>query len=322
MIEILNEKYDFPKTIKHVLIPPIKCQGIKSQLVSFIASNIKWKGKGVWYDPFMGSGAVTLNLKPKHAILSDINPHIINFYNDIKSRKITPQTAKEFLEYHGEKLSKTNDSTDSYYYTMRDQFNENHNSLHFLFLIRSCFNGLMRFNSKGNYNAAFGRNPNRFSKAYITKIYNQIKWVQELLSIKNYQFICCDWKNALQNVNENDFVYFDPPYLGRLDTYFDKWNEDKNNELTNWIKNSKCGWALSSWYQVRDRKNTLIDETWSDYIIRENEHFYFIGPKTTMRPNVTEALIIENNHAYDENMIIENKKYKTLNSFLDVNKKN
>lgn len=64
------------------------------------------------------------------------------------------------------------DCNGDYYYEVRDRFNESHDPYDFLFLNRSCFNGLMRFNRQHRYNVPYGHNDNRFSKAYVTKIVN------------------------------------------------------------------------------------------------------------------------------------------------------
>ena len=64
-------------------MPPIKYQGIKTKLVPFILSSICWPGEGRWIEPFVGSGAVVLNVAPPRALLTDTNVHVIRFYNDI-----------------------------------------------------------------------------------------------------------------------------------------------------------------------------------------------------------------------------------------------
>ena len=129
----------------------------------------------------MGSGVVGFNLAPKNAFFSDTNPHIIQFYNEIKSGKITGDVARNFLEREGAKLKSEGEK---YYYEVRNRFNKPHNSLDFLFLNRSCFNGMIRFNKHYEFNVPYGHKDERFSKAYITKISNQIFHVQELLQKK------------------------------------------------------------------------------------------------------------------------------------------
>ena len=72
-----------------IIVPPIKCQGIKTKLVNDIRKQIPINFNGIWIEPFMGSGVVGFNIQPKKAIFADTNPHLINFYNDIL---IFPQT--------------------------------------------------------------------------------------------------------------------------------------------------------------------------------------------------------------------------------------
>lgn len=98
-----------------------------------------------------------------------------------QTKEITSYKVREFLEKEGKKLSADDDK---YYYEVRDRFNKNHNPLDFLFINRSCFNGMIRFNRKGEFNVPYGHKNNRFSKAYITKIVNQIKYVEEMLQKK------------------------------------------------------------------------------------------------------------------------------------------
>jgi len=163
----MNE-YFLPKHIKKVVVPPLKCQGIKTKLVNFIATTIKWHGRGKWIEPFLGSGVVLFNINPDRAIVSDTNKHIINFYKDIQRGQIDEIIVKSYLEDMGAKLFKYGED---FFYDVRDQFNEeNGDSLKLLFLNRCCYNGIMRFNSQGKFNVPFGHKHERFRRAYITKI--------------------------------------------------------------------------------------------------------------------------------------------------------
>src|SRR5699024_5237517 len=123
-----------------------------TKLIPFISDSVKWEGDGIWVEPFLGSGVVLFNIQPKKAIIGDSNPHIISFYQKIQSGSITPSIVRQFLEQEGKKLLETNGD---YYYEVRERFNEFKSSLDFLFLNRSCYNGMMRFNSKGNFNVPF-----------------------------------------------------------------------------------------------------------------------------------------------------------------------
>ncbi|MBN1578598.1 MAG: Dam family site-specific DNA-(adenine-N6)-methyltransferase, partial [Chitinispirillaceae bacterium] len=157
-----------------LFIPPIKCQGIKSKLVHeirHIANNVRYDR---WIEPFMGSGVVGFNIRPDNAIFADSNPHLIRFYSDLQSGKLTPAIVKLFLQNEGDRLEKTEGE---HYYTIRKRFNEEPNSLDFLFLNRAGFNGMIRFNAKGGFNVPFCKKPTRFAQAYVTKIVNQVKFI-------------------------------------------------------------------------------------------------------------------------------------------------
>jgi len=168
-----------------IKVPPIKSQGIKTKLVPWIKSIVPSDFNGLWIEPFMGTCVVCFNIKPKHALLCDTNPHLVNFYNSLLKKDITPDTVRYFLNTEGSKLSKEGES---YYYKARERFNKEHNPLDFLFLNRACFNGMIRFNSSGKFNVPFCRKTNRFSKSYITKIANQVSYVYNLLISNTYTF--------------------------------------------------------------------------------------------------------------------------------------
>ena len=280
-----------PKKIITPKVPPIKIQGIKTKLVPFIAKSIKWNGEGTYFEPFMGSGVVGFNLEPKRAIFSDTNPYIIQFYKDIQSKKITSEIVKKYLENETIKLSSTSTDKTSYYYEVRDRFNKEHNSLDFLFLQRSNFNGMIRFNNKGNYNVPFGRKPNRFNKSLITKITNQVKWVENLIEKKDWTFICIPFTEIFKMIKENDFIYLDPPYIGRYDGYYDSWSEEHAVLLSELTQYGKTGYAFSMWYQNQYRKNKHL-EIWTEGKLLTTEHFYHLGAKEKNRNKMIEALIV------------------------------
>lgn len=280
-----------PKKIITPKVPPIKIQGIKTKLVPFIAESIKWDGNGTYFEPFMGSGVVGFNLEPNRAVFSDTNPYIIQFYRDIQSKKITSKIVRDYLESEAPKLANTPADKTSYFYEVRDRFNREHNSLDFLFLQRSNFNGMIRFNSKGNYNVPFGRKPDRFQKALITKIVNQVAWVEEIMNSKDWQFICMPFTEAFSMMKEEDFVYLDPPYIDRYDGYYDSWSEEYALLLAELTQKGKAGYAFSMWYENQYRKNAHM-ERWNKGKLLRTEHYYHLGAKESNRNKMIEALVI------------------------------
>ena len=289
-IDIL--KNSLPVTINNVRVPPIKCQGIKTKLVSFIFENINWDAQGRWIEPFMGSGVVGFNLSPEKAYFADNNIHIIKFYKDIQEGKITPAKVEEFLQHEGTILKEVGEG---HYYYIRERFNNNPNSLDFIFLNRACFNGVMRFNKKGEFNVPSCRKLDRFRQAYITKITNQIRWIESVIK-KEWVFKSADWRNTLAQAREGDFVYLDPPYAGRHTDYYNTWGEKEDEDLIEALLNLPCGWALSNWKENRSRKNPVVEKLEGmedEVVVKTYDHFYHVGAKESNRNKMTEALIIK-----------------------------
>lgn len=269
-------------------VPPIKSQGIKTKLVDWIKFCVEEEKYDRWIEPFMGTGAVAFNVRPQKALLCDTNPHLIKFYNEIKNKNITSSIVRDFLQKEGEMLNKSNGD---YYYEVRTRFNETGNSLDFLFLSRSCFNGMMRFNKSGGYNVPFCRKPNRFAPALITKISNQVKNISEIIEFGDYTFLNIDFKNTIDQVDKRDIIYCDPPYIGRHVDYFDSWSEEDEYELNQRLYRSGAKFILSTWLSNKYRTNDYVFSIWKDCNISTKEHFYHVGGKEVNRNAVYEALL-------------------------------
>ena len=271
-----------------VVVPPIKCQGIKTKLIPLIKQTVDWSFEGTWIEPFMGSGVVGFNVMAQNALFADSNPHLINFYQAISSGDLNGLRVRSFLEREGKALS---ESGKDYYYEVRSRFNKYHDPLDFLFLNRSCFNGLIRFNSKGGFNVPFGHKPQRFSKGYITKIVNQVDFVYAASQNFNWSFICQDFRETLSGLSEGDFVYCDPPYVGRHVDYFDSWNEKSEQQLFTILSQCSCKFILSTWHSNQHRENTFLGALWSRFNILTKEHFYHVGATEANRKPMLEALV-------------------------------
>jgi len=272
-----------------ILVPPIKCQGIKTKIVPLILANATMSERGLWIEPFMGSGVVGLNARPQRALFADINPHIIAFYNAIKAKEITPESARAFLEREGWILEKMGEQ---HYYAIRERFNRDGNPLDFLFLSRSCFNGMMRFNKKGGFNVPFCRKPQRFARAYVTKIINQISRFSELLHSHDWTFKKQDFEETIACASQDDFIYCDPPYIGRHVDYFNSWQADDEERLCRCLSETKARFILSSWHSNKYRKNEYLDSLWSQFQVVTKKHFYHVGAKEHNRNSMLEALVM------------------------------
>jgi len=138
---------------------------------------------------------VSLGLVPDRALISDINPHAINFYRWLK---------------RGLRISLTMENEKTYFYTQRARFNQivregksetKEAASLFYYLNRTCYNGLCRFNSKGEFNVPFGR----YKKITYKKDFNEY-----VTAFARLEFMCQDFEEV--PLESADFVYADPPY--------------------------------------------------------------------------------------------------------------
>ena len=272
-----------------VAVPPIKCQGIKTKLVPLILQNLERDPNGLWIEPFFGSGVVALNVAPKQALLTDSNPHLIDFYQAIKEGEVTGLVVREFLECEGRKLSAHGKD---YYYEVRDRFNAVHSPLDFLFLNRSCFNGVIRFNKSGGFNVPFCHKPERFRQAYITKIVNQVEAFQTVMRQGEWELKCQEYSTTVQQAGAADFIYCDPPYVGRHVDYYDSWDEEEELSLYRALKDSPARFILSTWHSNQHRKNSFLQSVWGEFQVVTKEHFYHVGAREQNRKPMLEALVM------------------------------
>ena len=182
--------------------PPLKWAGGKRWLVPHLANFWQHHSSRRYVEPFCGGLAAPLGLRPKRAVLNDVNPHLINFYTHLqRGLEIT-------IEMRNEEKS---------FYRQRSRFNKLINEGEwqsseaaqiFYYLNRTCFNGLCRFNQSGEFNVPFGK-------------HKSIAYVRDFSSFrslfKNWTFACHDL-NKLR-VEPGDFIYADPPYDVEFTTY-------------------------------------------------------------------------------------------------------
>jgi DNA adenine methylase len=214
----------------------------------------------------------------------------VNFYRDIQRCKISAANVKEFLCDQGAALRAKGED---YFYEVRERFNSNPSSLDFLFLNRSCFNGVMRFNQKGRFNVPFCRKPDRFAAAYITKISNQVSAICEVISWSDWEFRVSGFKETLSEATDGDLVYADPPYAGRHVDYFNSWSPEDEEELGERLVNLPCRFILSTWHSNEFRSNLAIEKKWGGepFQIFTKQHFYHVGSSEDLRHPMMEALI-------------------------------
>ncbi len=271
------------------MVPPLKSQGIKTKLVPLIAS-ITPEYQGRWIEPFLGTGVVAFNEAPRETLLNDTNPHIVQFYKDIQGGEITPESVRAYLEEEGEHLRNADEDGYVHFRKVKDRFNAEHRSLDFLFLSRSGFNGMMRFNKKGDWNIPFCKKPNRFSPGYITKIVNQVDSVSTIIK-PEWEFTSEDFQNTIEKAGKDDVVYCDPPYFGRYVDYYNGWTEEDEERLFLVLSKTPARFILSTWHHNDFRPNPMIDKYWNRFNLVTRDHFYHSGAKLENRRSVVETLV-------------------------------
>lgn len=156
-------------------------------------------------------------------IVGDSNPHIISFYKRVQDGTVTPVTMREYLQNEGALLEQSGDNGYDHYRLVKDRFNESHSPFDFIFLSRTGFNGMMRFNRKGEWNIPSCKKPNRFAPAYITKVCNQVEAVGKVIRENDWEFCNRDFTETIRDAKRGDIIYCDPPYYGRYVDYYNGW---------------------------------------------------------------------------------------------------
>ena len=279
-----------------VIVPPIKSQGIKTKLVPWINDIILQSGLDLpitnWIEPFFGTGVVGLNAPVGgNRYVGDSNPHIINFYNGLLNGQITPQNMREYLEHEGALLAVAEDDGYAHYRAVKNRFNAEHSPFDFIFLSRAGFNGMMRFNKRGEWNIPFCKKPERFAPAYVTKICNQIAAAQRVIQRNHWEFHNQHFIDTINLAQEGDLIYCDPPYFGRYVDYYNGWTEEDEEALFHALDNTQAHFILSTWHHNEFRANEMMNRFWNNFNVETQEHFYHGGAHIENRHAMVEALV-------------------------------
>ena len=215
----------------------LKWVGGKRQLIPEI-KNILPKGVSnrLYYEPFIGGGALFFDLQPKYAIINDYNEELIYVYRVIRDK---PNELIEDLKKHK--------NTAEYFYEIRAVDRQpNFNNLtdvkrasRIIYLNKTCYNGLYRVNNAGEFNSPFGKykNPNIVNEPVI-------KAVSKYLNSAKVQIFNDDYEVILRDIPTNSFVYLDPPY-------------HPISESSNFTGYIQGGWNEKDQLRLRDVCNIL-----------------------------------------------------------------
>jgi DNA adenine methylase len=268
------------------VLPFVKWVGGKRQLLNEIEKHIPERFSR-YYEPFIGGGAVLFHIQPRNAVINDSNEELVNLYNIIKE---TPEELIEDLKKHR--------NEEKYFYKVRgiDREKEKYLKLsdierasRIIFLNKTCYNGLFRVNSSGEFNSPFGRykNPN---------IINAIKLraVSSYLSKNNIKILNTDYEKSLSNIRKGAFVYFDPPYdpisdssnfTGYTKNGFDKTEQERLKKVCDRLNNRKVKFLLSN------SSTEFIRDLYKDYPILPIKAKRVINSKGNGRGAITEILV-------------------------------
>jgi DNA adenine methylase len=194
--------------------PIVKWPGGKTQLLPKI-KELMPSSYNKYFEPFLGGGAVLLDLCPEEAVVNDINPELINMYLQVRdnveeviAHLIETDTAHEEVPY-----------TKDFYYSIREAFNNRRGSntpvqaARFIYLNKHCFNGLYRVNSKGEFNVPFNGKltGGSFDAEHLREVSKQLQ---------NVRFLCGDFEQSDKSIAPKDFIFIDSPYAPLTPTSF------------------------------------------------------------------------------------------------------
>ena len=193
-----------------LVAPVVKWVGGKRQLLDEITPLLP-KRITSYCEPFLGGGAVLFSIQPTRAIVNDLNQDLITVYEVIRD---DVESLLESLKKH--------ENTAEYFYAIRDMDRDKEvyqamskveRASRLIYLNKTCFNGLFRVNSSGEFNSPFGhyKNPNIVNEPIL-------RAVSKYFSASNITFYSEDFAETLKRVRKGGFVYLDPPYDPVSDT--------------------------------------------------------------------------------------------------------
>jgi len=287
--------------------PFLKWAGGKTQLINNIEKALPKdisNDKFTYIEPFVGSGAVLfwmLNNFPnlQKAVINDINQDLINTYKTIATRPKELISILQILqnEFHG--LEGQDEPKKEYYYSKRDLYNtrkeeKSGQAALFIFLNRTCFNGLYRVNRKNEYNVPMGsyKRPTICDKENILAVSQALQKVE---------ILCGDYQETLHYASNKSLFYFDPPYKPLSETSsFNSYAKDEFNDAEQIRLRDFCHkldalnhtWILSnSDVKGKDKNDNFFDDLYSDFNIQRVDARRSINANPEKRGALKELLI-------------------------------
>lgn len=288
--------------------PFVKWAGGKNslipQLTKYYPLELKNGTIDRYIEPFVGGGAVLIdvlqNYEVKEAYAFDINKDLINCYNVIKND--VESLIQELNRKEKEFIMLDSDNRQAYFYNVRTEYNSYNlkdyinvkRASEFIFLNRTCFNGLYRVNKEGKFNVPCGKykNPTICDS-------NNLRNLSKL--IKNVTFKYGDYKKSEDFVTENTFVYFDPPYRplsttsGFTSYTKEDFDDENQKELADYynrlnLKNAKLMLSNSNPKNV-NKDDNFFENIYKGFVINEVSAKRMINSNAKGRGEISELLI-------------------------------
>lgn len=287
------------KTVK----PFIKWAGGKSQLLDMIRDKYP-ETIEKYCEPFVGGGAVLLdvlaNFKPKEVLINDINSELINTYIHVKNN--AESVIAWLFDMQTVFWKMNNDNRKDYFYSKRDRFNELilqsadtvEKAALFIFLNKTCFNGLYRVNGKGLYNVPIGS----YKNPLICDADN-IHLISSLL--QNVEIKCGDYSECAEFIDKNTFVYIDPPYrplneTSSFNSYAKtEFGDEQQIQLAHFVElisqNGAKVVASNSDPKNTNENDNFFDDIYKKFIINRVSASRMINSNSKGRGSINELLI-------------------------------
>jgi DNA adenine methylase len=210
----------------------IKWTGSKRLLAARIAGLIPDHDR--YFEPFLGSGALLYALARPSSVAGDLYAPLVEIFRAVQS---DPAGVASHYERQWRLLQA---SRPDHFYKVRERFNRHRDPLDLCFLMRTCVNGIARFNVAGEFNNSFhlsrrGMTPDRFRSIAVA-------WSERLAGVR---FLCQDYEATLEEARRGDFVYLDPPYAGSRQRYIADLDFQRLLGALGALNRRGVRWALS-----------------------------------------------------------------------------
>lgn len=278
--------------------PLVKYRGGKSKEIPHLEKHIP-HFNGRYIEPFFGGGAMFFYLEPKNAIINDINAKLMAFYKGVKLDFETLQkelseieniyrtNRKKFEELKAKTpTERVEDENEVLYYQIRDMFNDladkkYSDALLYFFINKTAYSGMIRYNSKGEFNVPYGRYAN-LNTSLATKAHSQLLSHTEIYNL--------DYKDIFEMAEEDDFMFLDPPYDCVFSDYGntehkDGFNEKNHTELANAFKQLKCKALMVI------GRTPLTEKLYGDLIVDEYGKSYAVNIRNRFKSAASHILI-------------------------------